>query len=162
MDSSWSKGLIAAAFCAASGALAGCASPQARDFTGAWHPVNRYAVASERIPLHPAYVFEASPLDATLKGMLARWASDASLRLDYRLPYDLTLHEPVAALHSADLAEAIRMLDALFADQQIAVTLGDGSLIAAARARDSDAPQPEAPGAPAGPVAGTAPGGGIP
>ncbi|HZV22136.1 MAG TPA: hypothetical protein VFF93_00035, partial [Luteimonas sp.] len=54
--------------------IAGCATQPAPGISGRWKPVNHFASSIEAIPLHPAYEFYASPLDVTLRTMLARWA----------------------------------------------------------------------------------------
>ena len=49
-----------------------CATRAAPDISGHWQAVNRYALQPQAIPLYPAYEYCASPLDQTLKTMLAR------------------------------------------------------------------------------------------
>lgn len=147
MESSWTKGFAAGALCACLGALAGCASPQPRDFAGAWRPINQYPATVDRIPLNPTRAFAASPLDATLRGLLTRWAADGRVQLRYLLPYDLTLHQPVANVHSERLVEAVAALDSLYADQRVAVTLVDGNIVVRGRSDGAaaDAPAAAAP-----------------
>ena len=47
------------------------AGREARDFGGRWTPANRYASAAEAIPLSGVYVYQPSPMDGTLRGLLA-------------------------------------------------------------------------------------------
>lgn len=102
-------------------ALAGCATKPAPEVRGRWRPVNHYSEAPQAIPLQPAYVYYAAPLDRTLKGLLERWARDSHLALDYRHEADFTLHRPVADLHSDDLHAALAQLASLYAPQQVAI-----------------------------------------
>lgn len=103
--------------------LAGCATPPPPDFRGRWKPVNHYSETPQAIPLQPAYVYYAAPLDRTLKGLLERWARDSHMTLDYRHDADFTLHRPVADVHSDDLRTAIGELGALYATQQVAIEI---------------------------------------
>ncbi|MBB3179382.1 XVIPCD domain-containing protein [Variovorax sp. Sphag1AA] len=64
-------------------ALTACGTPPPSDFSGDWRPVNRYQQATAEIPLSPAYLFHATPIDGTLKTMLERWARDTDLELAY-------------------------------------------------------------------------------
>lgn len=61
--------------------LVGCGAPAPKEYGGSWTPVNRFQSAATEIPLSPAYTFYASPMDATLRTMLKRWASDNGLQL---------------------------------------------------------------------------------
>jgi hypothetical protein len=79
-----------------------------------WKPVNRFADVPREIPLQQAYVFYASPVDQTLKTMLARWASDTGMTLSYRHPSDFTLHSAVAQIRSTRLQEALDQLQAAY------------------------------------------------
>jgi hypothetical protein len=60
--------------------LVGCGAPAPKEYGGSWTPVNRFQSAATEIPLSPAYTFYASPMDATLRTMLKRWASDNGLQ----------------------------------------------------------------------------------
>lgn len=103
-------------------ALAGCAAPPSKDFGGRWRPVNQFQSAPERIQLQQPYVFYASPLDGTLKNMLARWARDTGMRLDYKLPYDYTLYTPVSGLRSRDISDAVAHLSSIYSGEHVAIT----------------------------------------
>jgi hypothetical protein len=109
--------------------LAGCAAPPARDFGGKWRPVNQFQSAPERIRLQQPYVFYASPLDVTLKGMLTRWAKDAGMRLNYQLPYDYTLYTPVSGIRSQSAEDAVAQLNSIYSREQVAVTVVGNEII---------------------------------
>lgn len=145
MEQSLWKGFLAGAACICLVGLVGCASPQPRDFTGAWRPLNRFAAISERVELRAPYVFRATPLDATLKGMLTRWAGDAGVRLDYRLSYDLTLHQPVERVRAERLADALAQLADVFAAQQVGITLAEDRIVVATRIGASVEDPPSSP-----------------
>lgn len=103
-------------------ALAGCGTPPARNFGGPWKPVNHFQSKPTEIPLNPAYVFYASPMDETLKAMLARWAKDSGRELSYRLSFDVTLYQPVAGIRTTDIDDAVAQLNAIYATQGVFVT----------------------------------------
>lgn len=105
----------------AAGTLAGCGTPRARDFGGAWHPANTFPARPTAIPLHPAYTFYAAPMDGTLKTMLARWARDTRRELAYRPSMDLTLYTGVAGVRTTDLDAAVAKLNRLYAAQDIVI-----------------------------------------
>lgn len=104
-------------------ALASCATPPAPKVSGRWKPVNHYGEQPQAIPLRPAYVYYAAPVDRTLKGLLERWARDSHMTLDYGHDTDFTLYRPVADLHSDDLRTAIASVAALYAPQQVAINV---------------------------------------
>src|SRR5688572_30698113 len=83
--------LFAASLCA-------CATRMPPDIGRDWKPVNRYAASAHEIPLQRPYVFQPSPMDGTLKRLLARWASDSGMALSYQHPSDFTLFEPVQGI----------------------------------------------------------------
>jgi hypothetical protein len=105
-----------------------CATTPAPGISGRWTPVNHYAATPREIPLYQAYVFQPSPMDRTLKTMLARWAKDSKMTLAYAHPSDFTLYEPVAQIRTGDLHEAVARLSALYAAQHVLVTV-DGDAI---------------------------------
>ncbi|MEN1941075.1 hypothetical protein WCE39_08280 [Luteimonas sp. MJ174] len=108
-----------------------CAGRDARDFSGRWTPVNTYADSSEPIPLRAAYLFQASPMDGTLRNLLARWARDSGSELDYRHPSDFTLHQPVQAVHARTLADALTQLGAAFRAHGVVMRVDGGRLVVA-------------------------------
>lgn len=109
--------------------LTACATPPAPDFGGRWRPVNRFASATEAIPLYQSYVYQASPMDGTLKNMLDRWAKDSGMTLSYLHPSDFRLHSPVAAIHTGDLNDAALRLSEAYAQQQVSVSVSGNQLI---------------------------------
>lgn len=109
--------------------LAACGPRPAPDISGRWHAANRYATQTEEIPLTPAYVYQAAPMDRTLKTMLERWARDARLTLAWELGSDYTLHEPVAQLRHASLDQAAADLTRIYAPQHVLVQLQGTRLV---------------------------------
>jgi hypothetical protein len=130
--------------CAALFVLAACATRPAPDISGRWVPVNRYADAPDEIPLQRGYVFRASPLDGTLRTLLARWATDSHMTLDYRHPSDFSLFQPVAAIHTGDVLQAVSALTALYRAQHVLVSVSGNAIVV----RQADATL--APSLPAG------------
>jgi hypothetical protein len=110
-------------------ALAGCATRPAPDISGRWKAVNRYAEATQEIPLSRAYVFSASPLDGTLKTMLERWSKDSKKMLSWLHPSDFTLSSPVADVHTSDLQEAISRLNTIYAPQLVSINADNDRII---------------------------------
>jgi hypothetical protein len=108
--------------------LIGCGAPAPKEYGGSWAPVNRFQSAATEIPLSPAYTFYASPMDATLRTMLKRWASDNGLELSYQIGSDFTLHQPVAKVRTNDLQSATAALSAIYAQQGVFVS-ADGKQI---------------------------------
>jgi hypothetical protein len=123
--------------------LASCATPSAPEVSGRWKPVNHYGEQPQAIPLRPAYVYYAAPVDRTLKGLLERWARDSRMTLDYRHTADFTLYRPVADVHSDDLHVAVAALAALYATQQVAIDI-EGDRIVVRRA-DAASASPATP-----------------
>ena len=112
-----------------SSALGACATRPAPGISGHWTAVNRFASSPQAIPLHPAYVFYATPMDRTLKTMLARWALDSKMPLDYGHPSDFTLYQPVADIHTGDLHQAVAQLNALYAANGVVVSVRDNAIV---------------------------------
>lgn len=102
-------------------ALTGCTAPAPNDYGVSWTPVNRFQSAPTEIPLSPAYTFYASPMDATLRTMLTRWAADNGLQLVYQIGSDFTLHQPVARIRTNDIHAAVSELSAIYAPQAIVI-----------------------------------------
>ncbi len=110
-------------------ALAGCGTPQPKDFGGAWRPVNRYQDAPMKIGLSQSYTFFASPMDGTLKTMLTRWAKDSARTLHYDLPVDYTLFGPVARIHTTDIHNAVLQLSSIYANEAVRVTVKGHAIV---------------------------------
>lgn len=104
---------------------------EARDFGGRWRPLNQYAASSEAIALREEQVFQATPMDGTLHGLLARWARDAGSGLDYRHPFDFTLHEPVRRVHAGRLQDALAQLEDAFDGYGLAIRVEAGRIVVA-------------------------------
>lgn len=102
---------------------AGCATPSAPEARGRWKPVNRFTEAPQAIPLQQSYIYQASPVDGTLKTMLTRWAKDSRLTLSYLHGNDYTLHAPVANIRTSSLEEAAAALSSAYADQGVQVVV---------------------------------------
>ncbi len=112
-----------------SAVLAGCATPPAPEYGGRWRPVNRFSEAPQEIALQQSYQFYASPLDATLKTMLERWASDSKMQLDYQAPVDYTLFAPVADVRSNDINNAVSRLSTIYSAQRVAVSVEGNRIV---------------------------------
>ncbi|MBB1471441.1 MULTISPECIES: hypothetical protein [unclassified Luteimonas] len=116
--------------------LSACATRDAPDVRGRWQPVNRYADTTHAIPLRGAYVFQASPLDRTLRSLLARWARDTQMTLDYRHHADFTLHLPVQALRAQRLEDAAAQLSEVYAAHDVLVAVDGDRLVVTRREAD--------------------------
>ena len=90
-----------------------------------WKPVNRFTDEPREIPLQQAYVFQAMPLDRTLKAMLGRWAADTGMALAYQHPFDFTLHKPVAQIRTTRLADALLEVEAAYGQRLILAVDGN-------------------------------------
>jgi len=124
--------------------LAGCSAPKPTEPTGKWMPVNRMAETPQAIPLHVSYLYQAAPVDGTLKGMLTRWAKDSGLALSYLHPNDYTLFGPVADIHTISIAEAAAALSAAYAAQGVLVTVERKQIIVSVAAASNDTAGPQA------------------
>ena len=113
--------------------LAGCAAPKPKNFGGRWAPVNRFSTVTTSIPLQQPYTYFASPLDATLKTLLERWAKDTGMRVDYRLRDDFTLYTPVSAIQTTDVESALAQLNRIYASQDVFVTVNRGAFVVDAK-----------------------------
>jgi hypothetical protein len=117
--------------------VAGCAS--------GWKPVNGFAEQPSELPLQQAYVFQASPIDRTLKAMLARWAVDTGKALDYRHPSDFTLHRPVAEIRTTRLQDALVRLESAYGSR-ISLEAGHDAIVVRRPVAASGAEAPAAAG----------------
>jgi hypothetical protein len=123
-----------------------CATSPPPDVAGRWTPVNRYAAAPDAIPLAQPYVFVATPLDRTVRTMLSRWAIDSNRTLLYQHPSDFALYRPVADIHTSRLPDALTMLNALYREQRVVVSLDGNAIVVRQRdaATVAATPQPDA------------------
>jgi hypothetical protein len=108
-----------------------------------WKPVNGFAEHPSELPLQQAYVFQASPVDRTLKAMLARWAADSGMTLEYLHPSDFTLHRPVTEIRTTRLREALVQLETAYGSR-IALEAGRNAIVARqpAMAEGTATPEP--------------------
>ena len=106
-----------------------CATRPAPGISGRWRAVNRYATVPEELPLSRSYVFAPSPVDRTLRTMLARWTRDSKMTLAYEHPSDFTLHAPVARIRTGDLQAATAMLTSIYAAQHVLVTVSNNAIV---------------------------------
>ncbi|WP_431123579.1 TcpQ domain-containing protein [Variovorax paradoxus] len=67
-------------------------------------------------------------MDATLRTMLKRWASDNGLQLSYQVGSDFTLHQPVAKVRTNDLQSAMGELSTIYSPQGVSIS-ADGKQI---------------------------------
>ncbi len=109
--------------------LVSCATPQPPDPRGRWRPVNRLAETPSPIPLVDRYVFHASPVDGTLRNLLARWAADSGMSLAYEHAYDYTLHQAAARVSTTDLQAAADQLTQAYAAQGLSVTVQGNRIV---------------------------------
>jgi len=103
--------------------LTGCATPPAKEPRGKWMPVNRLSEVTHAIPLHQSYLYQVSPVDGTLKGLLTRWAKDSGMTLSYMHPNDYTLYAPVGNIRTNSSAEAVAALTAAYAAQNVHIAI---------------------------------------
>lgn len=103
--------------------LAGCATPPASEPRGKWRPVNHLPEVTRALPLNHSYVYQVTPIDGTLKGLLTRWAKDGELTLSYLHPNDYTLFAPVAEIRTYSLTEAAAALSSAYASHGVVVTV---------------------------------------
>lgn len=102
--------------------LAACATEPAPNFRGRWKEVNRFDAAPQELPLNEAYIYQAAPMDRTLKTMLTRWARDSRLTLSYLHGSDFTLYGPVADIHTPSLLQAVSDLNTAYATQRVVIS----------------------------------------
>jgi len=129
--------------------LAGCGAPPPNDFGSNWSAVNRFHDTPQEVPLVPAYVYYASPMDGTLRGMLRRWADDNAMPLVWQLNSDYTLYKPVARLRATSLQAATNELNQIYANQGVSIMVDAERILV--RASPPPAEQPASAAAPASP-----------
>lgn len=103
--------------------LAACGTTPAPDYRGKWRPINNYSETPIEIPLSSTYIFQASPMDGTLKTMLTRWAKDSGMELDYRFGSDFTLYGPVSQIDTTNIRDAASQLTSAYSARGVAVTV---------------------------------------
>jgi len=150
MRTIYMKRLIAgAALPLAAVLLAGCGAPPPVDFGSNWMAVNRFHDTPQEVPLALAYVYYASPMDGTLRGMLRRWADDNAMPLIWQLNSDYTLYKPVARLRATSLQAATSELNQIYANQGVSITVDAERILVRA---SLPAEQPASAVAPASPL----------
>ncbi|WP_367381359.1 hypothetical protein [Stenotrophomonas cyclobalanopsidis] len=109
--------------------LAGCVTPPAPEPRGKWRPVNRLSDVTHAIPLQQSHVYQSSPVDSTLKGLLTRWAKDSGMTLSYLHPNDYTLYLPVGDIRTTSIVEAAAALSSAYASQGVVVSVEQSRII---------------------------------
>lgn len=134
--------LFCVALCAL---LASCASSSAslRDSPSsfdAWRPVHHFPSSPASVPLAPVIVYRVTPMDATLRTLLARWAFVGGKQLQYSLPVDWQVHRDASVVEAASLEEALARLTSAYAAQHIVFRV-DGAFVSAAESGGSNGTQ---------------------
>lgn len=109
--------------------LSGCGTTPAKEFGGRWKPVNHFSEVPVEIPLYSDYVFQASPLDRTLKAMLERWTKDVGMKLDFRMNSDFTLHNDVRHIRTTSVSQAAEQLAVAYSANAVIVSISGNSLV---------------------------------
>lgn len=103
--------------------LTGCATARAPNFAGEWRPVNAYDLSIRAIPLRAQTSFYPIPMDATLRGLLTRWAKESGRLLDYRHDQDYTLPVKISSLKADSIEVAVEKLQQIYADAAISIKI---------------------------------------
>jgi hypothetical protein len=111
--------------------LAACGTTPAPDYRGKWRPINNYSETPIEIPLSSTYIFQASPMDGTLKTMLTRWAKDSGMELDYRFGSDFTLFGAVSQVDTTSIQDAASQLSSAYAPQGVSVRVSGNRIVVA-------------------------------
>ncbi|WP_185822894.1 hypothetical protein [Xanthomonas sp. GW] len=109
--------------------LSACATRPAPDFRGRWKPVNRFSESTMEIPLYSSYVYQAAPMDGTLKTMLERWAKDSNMQLSYSIQSDYTLYAPVAKINTTSIQQAVAELSVVYAQEGVTVSAAGNRIL---------------------------------
>ncbi|MCF5089113.1 hypothetical protein B9Y66_12000 [Stenotrophomonas maltophilia] len=148
-----SRNLIAVAVVSMTVLLAGCVTPPAPEPRGKWRPVNRLSDVTHAIPLQQTHVYQSSPTDSTLKGLLTRWAKDGGMTLSYLHPNDYTLYVPVGDIRTTSIVEAAAELSRAYAGQGVVVSVEKSRIIVSVAGGSTDVePLPAAGIAPMSPT----------
>ncbi|NIJ91226.1 hypothetical protein FHR49_004066 [Xanthomonas campestris] len=113
----------------AAATLGACGTTPAPDFGGRWKPVNRFAKSTMEIPLYTSYVYQATPMDGTLKTMLERWTKDSNMSLAYNLPSDFTLYGSVSKISTSSVQQATVELSSVYAAQGVSVSVVGNQIV---------------------------------
>src|SRR5690606_17936619 len=95
-----------------------------------WQPVHRFPPQTQAISITPIIEYRVTPLDGTLRLLLARWAYLSGKSLDYRLSSDWALHQSISEVHAVSLEQALSSLSAGYAQQKLQIRLDGQKIIA--------------------------------
>ncbi|WP_425512915.1 hypothetical protein [Xanthomonas albilineans] len=109
--------------------LNACATSSAPDFRGSWKPVNRFSASTMEIPLYSSYVYQAVPVDGTLKTMLERWSKDSNMELSYGIQSDYTLYAPVAKINTVSIQQAVAELSVIYELEGVTVSAAGNRIL---------------------------------
>lgn len=108
-------------------ALQACTTPpKPPEFGDDWKPVNVLADTPMQIPLkeeEALWRYQMLPTDATLRGMLERWAKEYGGQLDWQYPTDLTLVAPLREVKDNNLQKALNAVRRSYVDQKLRVLI---------------------------------------
>ncbi|WP_234262909.1 MULTISPECIES: hypothetical protein [Hydrogenophaga] len=116
-------------------ALQACQTPPPKppEFGDDWKPVNTLAEEPMRIPLkeeQAMWTYQMLPTDATLRGMLERWATEHGGKLDWQYPTDLTLVSSLSSVKDNNIQKALNVVRRTYAEQRLRVqVLGNKNLL---------------------------------
>ena len=68
-------------------------------------------------------------MDGTLKNMLTRWAKDSKMTLSYLHTSDCTLYRQVAEIRTANLQEAVVLLNSAYTAEGISIESDDRQIV---------------------------------
>ena len=77
------------------------------------------------IPLYESFVYQAGPMDRTLKGLLTRWAKGSKRTLSYLNSNDFTLYGPVENINTPSVQQAVAQLNAAYGSYGVAISVDD-------------------------------------
>lgn len=111
--------------------LASCASSRPLEAgMSPWRPVHAFPDVPSAVPLQPVVKFTVTPLDATLRQLLARWAFEGGRRMVFALPMDWEVPAAAAQIRAATLEEGLASLTAAYAAQHLVFKVADGAVTA--------------------------------
>lgn len=107
-------------------ALQACQTPPPKppEFGDDWKPVNVLAETAMQIPLkeeQALWRYQLLPTDATLRGMMDRWATEYGGKLDWQYPTDLTLVSALTEVKDNNLQAALNVVRKAYGDQRLRV-----------------------------------------
>lgn len=114
-------------------ACAGCAGQDVK-VSGPWQPVNALDATPRPISQAPVVQFIATPVDQTLRSLLARWAREGNWALDFRVASDFSLTQDAASIRAPSIESALATLNGIYAGSGVQIELSSGVLVANARA----------------------------